>query len=216
MAAIDFPSPPELNEEFEANGHIWIWDGVKWEVKRTAPIGPTGAAGPTGSTGPIGDTGPTGPQGDVGPTGPDSTVTGPTGPTGALGPQGPTGSQGPTGPQGSQGPTGAQGLDSQVTGPQGPTGPRGVVGPTGPTGAQSEVPGPLGPTGPAGKFTASSTQPDPETSTNGDAWFNTSNAKTYVFFDGVFVETAGGNTGPAGAQGNPGSFKITTSWWLGV
>jgi hypothetical protein len=53
-------------------------------------------------------------------------------------------------------------------------------------------------------------------STNGDAWFNTSDAKTYVFFDGVFVETAGGNIGATGPQGNPGSYKITTSWWLGV
>ena len=216
MAAIDFPSPPELNEEFEANGHIWIWDGVKWEVKRTAPIGPTGAAGPTGATGPTGDIGPTGPQGDLGPTGPESTITGPTGPTGDLGPQGPTGPQGSTGLEGATGPTGPTGAASTVTGPAGPTGPRGVTGPTGPTGAASNVPGPTGPTGPQGKFTVGPTQPDPELATDGDGWFNTNNAKTYVFFDGVFIEVASGNVGATGPQGVSGSYAISQGWWLGV
>jgi len=121
--------------------------------------------------------------------------------------------QGDQGPRGFTGPTGA---DSNVTGPQGPTGPRGVTGPTGTTGPQSEVPGPTGPTGPVGKFTASPTQPDLLTAVNGDAWFDTNTAITYVFYNGVFIETQGGSTGPAGATGPVGSFAVSTSWWLGT
>jgi hypothetical protein len=78
------------------------------------------------------------------------------------------------------------------------------------------VPGPTGPTGPQGKFTVGPVQPDPELSTNGDTWFDSNTAKTYVFYEGVFVEAAGGNQGPTGPTGGAGSFKITTSWWLGV
>jgi hypothetical protein len=98
----------------------------------------------------------------------------------------------------------------------GPTGPRGVAGPTGPTGADSVVPGPTGPTGPIGKFTASAVQPAIESSVNGDAWFNTQTAKTYVYNDGVFIETQGGGVGPTGAQGAQGSFSTSMSWWLGI
>lgn len=76
--------------------------------------------------------------------------------------------------------------------------------------------GPSGPTGPAGKFTASATQPDTSTSVNGDAWFNTQNAKTYVFNNGAFIEVASGNVGPAGPAGASRSFGISASWWLGV
>ena len=216
MAAIDFPTPEEIGEEFTSGGNTWIWSGTVWQVKRAAPQGPTGPQGATGPTGAAGAAGPTGPQGDTGPTGPDSTVPGPTGPTGALGPLGPTGSQGPTGPLGPTGPTGPQGADSFVTGP---TGARGFAGPTGPTGATgpiSDVPGPTGPTGPAGKFVASPTQPSLLTSVNGDAWFNTQNSKTYVFLEGIYVEVASGNTGATGPAGRPGAYKISTSWWLGV
>jgi hypothetical protein len=112
--------------------------------------------------------------------------------------------------------TGPTGADSNVTGPQGPTGPRGQTGPTGSTGAQSEVPGPTGPTGPIGKFTASAVQPDIEDAVDGDAWFDTSTAITYVFKDGVFVQTQGGSTGPQGPTGAQGSFATSMSWWMGV
>jgi hypothetical protein len=78
------------------------------------------------------------------------------------------------------------------------------------------VQGPTGPTGGVGKFTASATQPDIETSTNGDAWFNTSNARTYVYNNGVFIETQGGATGSAGPTGPQGSFSTSMSWWMGV
>jgi hypothetical protein len=67
-----------------------------------------------------------------------------------------------------------------------------------------------------GKFTASPTQPNIEEATNGDAWFDTNTGKTYVFFEGVFVETAGGIIGATGPSGPQGSFAVSTSWWLGV
>jgi len=112
--------------------------------------------------------------------------------------------------------TGPTGADSNVTGPQGPTGPRGQTGPTGATGAESTVPGPSGPTGPPGKFIASPTQPNIETSVNGDAWFDTNTAKTYVYSDGVFIEVASGAQGPTGPTGVSGTFATSASWWLGV
>jgi hypothetical protein len=216
VAAIDFPTPAEVGEEFTAGGHTWIYTGTVWEVKRTAPLGPTGSIGPTGPQGIQGPTGPQGDQGGTGPTGPDSTVPGPTGPTGDLGPQGPLGPTGATGPQGPRGFTGPTGADSFVTGPQGPTGPRGVIGPTGPTGSASTVPGPIGPTGPQGKFTAGPSQPDVELAQNGDAWFDTNTAKTYVYYDGVFVEVASGAAGVTGPRGISGSLAVSQSWWLGV
>jgi hypothetical protein len=85
VAAIDFPNSPALNDEFTGGGHTWVWDGIKWEVSRTAPIGPTGPQGIQGPTGPLGPTGPQGIQGDVGPQGDESVVPGPTGPTGPMG-----------------------------------------------------------------------------------------------------------------------------------
>jgi hypothetical protein len=214
MAAIDFPTPVSVGEEFTGGGSTWIWSGSVWVLKRTAPVGPTGPQGDLGPTGPIGFTGPTGAQGDVGPTGPDSTVAGPTGSTGDLGPQGPTGPQGLQGIQGPTGSTGPTGADSFVTGPTGPTGPRGFIGFTGPTGADSEVPGPTGPTGSTGKFTASATQPPIETSVNGDAWFDINTGITYIFYEGVFLQAAGGNLGATGPRGVPGSFAISSAWWL--
>jgi hypothetical protein len=216
VAAIDFPDPVVVGEEFTSGGQTWVWTGTAWEALRVTPTGPTGPQGIQGPTGATGAQGDTGPQGIIGPTGPVSDVAGPTGPTGAQGVIGLTGPQGPTGEQGPRGFTGPTGADSNVTGPQGPTGPRGQTGPTGPTGADSDVPGPTGPIGPVGKFTASPTQPDLLTATNGDAWFDTNTGKTYVFFDGVFVEAAGGNSGPTGATGPRTSFAISTSWWLGV
>lgn len=216
MAAIDFPSPAVNGEQFTAGGSTWVYNGTTWQALRQAPVGPTGPQGATGPKGDTGPSGPTGPQGNVGPTGPDSTIAGPTGPTGVQGDRGATGPTGATGPIGPTGTTGPTGADSQVTGPLGPTGPRGPTGPTGPTGAASDIPGPTGPTGPPGKFTAGPTQPSLLTATNGDAWFDTQTGITYIFYDGVFVQAAGGNVGPTGAAGGQGNYKISTSWWLGV
>jgi hypothetical protein len=79
--------------------------------------------------------------------------------------------------------------------------------------------GPTGPMGPAGKYTVSATAPTG--ATEGDAWFNSTNSRQYVFFDGFWVEpspnVAGlqgpqgeigptGATGPTGPQGEPGRF----------
>jgi hypothetical protein len=216
VAAIDFPDPTVVGEVFTVNNQSWVWTGAVWEALRVTPTGPTGPQGIPGSTGPTGAQGFTGPQGIAGPTGPVSDVAGPQGIAGPTGPQGVTGPQGIQGNVGDRGPTGPTGADSSVAGPQGPTGPRGQTGPTGPTGADSEVPGPTGPTGPVGKFTASATQPDIETSTNGDAWFDTNTAKTYVYNNGVFVETAGGVQGAIGPTGAAGTLAVSTSWWLGV
>jgi collagen type VII alpha len=216
VAAIDFPTPTVVGEEYTANDQTWVWTGVYWEALRVTPTGPTGPQGIQGPTGATGATGATGVQGIQGPTGPVSDVAGPTGPQGAQGVIGPTGPQGIQGDPGDTGPTGPQGLDSTVPGPQGPTGPRGQTGAAGPTGAQSEVPGPTGPTGPVGKFQVSPQQPSLLTAVNGDVWFDTQTAKTYVFYEGVFVETSSGSQGVTGPTGGAGSYKITTSWWLGV
>jgi hypothetical protein len=106
---------------------------------------------------------------------------------------------------------------------KGETGPTGPTGTTGPTGPQSTVEGPTGPTGftgptgPVGKFTATGpTAPSTATAVAGDGWFNTQNAKTYVFFQGVWVEVASGNAGPTGPQGTVGTLAISTSWWFGI
>jgi len=101
----------------------------------------------------------------------------------------PIGATGPTGAIGATGATGLQGLPSNVTGPTGP------VGPTGPS-----VTGPAGPAGTNGKYLAGETYPNP-TPEEGDAWFNTINLKTYIYYDGFWVEVAAndaGATGPAG------------------
>jgi hypothetical protein len=60
------------------------------------------------------------------------------------------------------------------------------------------------------------TQPSIENSVNGDAWFNTNNAKTYVYYDGVFIEAAGGTLGATGPTGSQSSLAVSTSWWLGI
>jgi hypothetical protein len=51
---------------------------------------------------------------------------------------------------------------------------------------------------------------------NGDAWFDTNTGKTYVFFEGVFIEAAGGIVGATGPRGVEGTLAVSTSWWLGV
>ena len=30
MAAIDFPSNPNVDDEHSTNGKTWVWDGEKW------------------------------------------------------------------------------------------------------------------------------------------------------------------------------------------
>jgi hypothetical protein len=52
VTAIDFPNTPFVGEEFVTGTQAWVWDGIKWNVKRQVPIGPTGPTGPTGPAGP--------------------------------------------------------------------------------------------------------------------------------------------------------------------
>jgi len=61
VAAIDFPTPVVVGEEFTSGGQTWVWTGLVWEAKRVTPTGPTGPQGiqgPTGATGAQGATGP--------------------------------------------------------------------------------------------------------------------------------------------------------------
>lgn len=89
MPAIDFPSTPNIGDQYTNGINVYEWDGTAWRLVRTSAQGPTGPTGPAGADSTaIGATGPTGPDGATGPTGPqgaDSLVPGPTGPTGATG-----------------------------------------------------------------------------------------------------------------------------------
>jgi hypothetical protein len=224
-------------------GDLAVWSGTEWTNvgQIVGPVGPTGAQGligPTGAQGDIGPTGPTGIQGLLGPTG----AIGPVGDRGATGPTGPQGIEGEQGIPGtplnilgtvltlSQLPSGATRGDAYFvqasgavyvwngatwiftgntvgpTGPLGATGPAGLDGPTGPQGVAGEQ----------GKFTASPTQPDTATAEDGDAWFDVTTAKTYVFYEGNFIEVAAGNVGPTGPQGISGQYPLSQAWWFGV
>jgi hypothetical protein len=55
--ALDFPSNPQVDDEYQSGSTVWKWNGDAW-VK----IGTEGPAGPQGAQGPQGD------QGDTGPT----------------------------------------------------------------------------------------------------------------------------------------------------
>ena len=206
MAAIDFPNSPSIGDQHTASGKTWEWDGNVWlvlaSVAAVGPTGPQGDTGPTGApgdTGPQGEVGPTGPQGQQGPTG----AQGPTGPQGIQGIQGPTGSIGSQGIQGSTGPTGPTG----ATGETGATGPQGEVGPTGATG-ETGPQGPIGVTGPTGATGA--TGPDgtflvsastPSSPSEGDVWFNSTEGKLLIYYDGFWIETIVGEVGPTGPTG---------------
>jgi hypothetical protein len=37
-----------------------------------------------------------------------------------------------------------------------------------------------------------------------------------VYFNGVFVETQGGQSGPTGPTGSQSTIAVSTAWWLGV
>ena len=224
-------------------GDLFVWGGSSWSnvgqiVGPQGDVGSQGDLGPTGPTGSTGDQGPTGPQGLVGPQG----LLGPQGDLGPTGPTGPTGSTGPSGPQGvslnvlgtvlttnqlpgTAAPSDAYYVQAEGSiyvwngatwiftgnylGPIGATGPGGVAGVDGPT-------GPTGPEGSVGKFLTTSIQPDINSITDGVAWFNTQDAKTYVLFNGVFVEVASGNIGPTGPQGISGQYALSQAWWFGV
>jgi hypothetical protein len=199
------------------------------------PSGPTGSTGPGGPaggpSGPTGMTGPTGPSGATGATGASVTgatgatgvgVTGPTGSAGSAGVAGPTGQTGNTGSTGPTGNTGATG----ITGPTGFNGTLGGTGPTGPTGNTGDTglqgpggsPGPVGPTGVTGptgatgavKFTFADTAPTSPTPAPGDLWYDSLNARMFVYTDDgtslqwVTSQNGFGPTGPTGPTGSTG------------
>jgi hypothetical protein len=62
--------------------------------------------------------------------------------------------------------------------------------------------GPTGPTGPDGSFLVSPTQP--AIATEGDVWYDSSDGRMFVYYDGFWVESNNsivGATGPQGIQG---------------
>jgi hypothetical protein len=81
----------------------------------------------------------------------------------------------------------------------------GITGPIGPTGPGSTVPGP---TGPAGTFGVLDDAPaDPN---QGDVWFNSSDGRFYVYYDGFWVEALSNEAGPTGPTGPAGSATLYT------
>jgi hypothetical protein len=67
--------------------------------------------------------------------------------------------------------------------------------------------GPTGPSGSVGRFTTSDTAP--VSPTVGDAWFNSNNGKTYIYYTDVdgsqWVETGAAPIGPTGPTGVTGA-----------
>ena len=223
-------------------------DGATGPSGADGVTGPTGASGPSGTRGLDGATGPSGPSGAKGDPGanaetfvgdvPPITATtgtmwwdtvsgrtyiyynngwedanpslpGPTGPSGAQGEIGPTG---PSGAQGEIGPTGPSGAD-------GVTGPSGADGVTGPSGAKGDT----GPTGPSGASNIIVSDTAPLDQTVGSVWYDTVSGRTYIYYEGTWVDTnpgtigpigptgAQGSTGPTGARGDTGTIAVSTT-----
>lgn len=104
------------------------------------------------------------------------------------------------------------------TGPQGPQGIQGVTGPTGLSAYEVAVAdgfvgnesqwlvslvGPTGADGIKGRYEISATAPS--SPVEGDAWFDSVNARFYIYYDGYWVEQTSnliGPTGPAGDMSN--------------
>jgi hypothetical protein len=219
--AIDFPSSPELNETYTANGRSWVWDGSTWDsVSTDVVVGPTGPTGPAGANGLNGATGPTGPQGTA------ITLKGSVAETADLPLVGNTdndayvvttedndvyawidsswtnigpivGPAGPTGPTGLTGATGATG----ATGDTGPTGASGATGATGPQGTSVTL---------VGTVETELDLPDIDneigeayiTSDTGDLW-------VWTVIEWVNVGPIVGPAGPTGPQGVTGPTGAT-------
>jgi hypothetical protein len=97
--------------------------------------------------------------------------------SGAVGIQGPQGIQGEPGPQGEQGIQGIQGVQGEQ-------------------GIQGEE-------GTQATFSITSATP-PTSPVNGQAWFNSNNGKSYIYYDSYWVEVGSSLSGPAGATGPQG------------
>lgn len=143
---INFPDNPSINDEFQAQGRTWIWNGTSWDaVVATIDAGKFIAS-----------------------------------------------TNAPENPQQGQGwfdPDTAQFFiyyDNAWI----------EVGPT--------LTGPTGATGTPGRFLVSETEPT--SAVEGDAWFDATSSRTYIYFDGLWVEIIGavGPTGPTGPTGETG------------
>jgi hypothetical protein len=187
--------------------------------------GPQGEIGPEGDVGPQGQVGPTGAQGETGLTGlvwqdewSSSTeyeiydgvsfngsgyiaIQSGTNQTPSSSPSFwkllvSKGDTGETGATGSTGATGIDGLSAYE-----------VAVEDGFLGTEQEwldsLVGPTGATGDSGRYEISATEP--ENAVEGDAWFDSTNARFYIYYDGYWVEQTSnliGPTGPAGAYDN--------------
>jgi hypothetical protein len=101
--------------------------------------------------------------------------------SGAVGIQGPQGIQGEPGPQGEQGIQGIQGVQGEQ-------------------GIQGEE-------GTQATFSITSATP-PTSPIEGQAWFNSLNGKSYIYYDSVWVEVGSSLSGPVGPQGETGAQGI--------
>jgi hypothetical protein len=108
----------------------------------------------------------------------------------AIGPTGPS-VTGPTGLTGHIGPTGAS-----LTGPTGMVGPTGHIGNVGPTGA-------TGDTGPGTGVVNQNNNPPTGAAAN-QLWYDTTSGKTYIYYNGIWVDSNPNTVGPTGPQGVTG------------
>lgn len=172
---VDFPNNPALNDTYTVDSRTWIWNGIAWKLT-------TSAVGPTGPTGPAGYEGADGAQGPAGEPGKFIVSASP-----------------PSTPE--EGDAWFNSTNSRLymyydsywveaSAP--------IAGPTGPSG----IAGPTGPIGPQGVFLVSDTMP--MTAVSGDAWFDSSTSRTYVYMNNAWVEVIGA-AGPAGADGLDGA-----------
>ena len=117
------PTSPVIGQTYEANGRLWSWTGVAWELVISSSQGVQGIIGSQGLQGVQGFAGS---QGLVGVQG----IQGTQGVDGYNGVQGVQGTQGVDGYNGVQGVQGTQGVDGYngVQGVQGTVGSQGVQG----------------------------------------------------------------------------------------
>lgn len=53
--AIDFPNSPTVDDEFTADGRIWVWTGAVWNAKQVTSLDLTDLADVTVTTASNGD-----------------------------------------------------------------------------------------------------------------------------------------------------------------
>jgi hypothetical protein len=82
---------------------------------------------------------------------------------------------------------------------EGPTGAQGPQGATGPTGLTGDT----GPIGPDGVFETAPTFPS--SPLEGNVWFNSTNAKLYIYYDNYWVDITNARSGPIGLTGPTGA-----------